>query len=78
MKAFWDDFRFAQTSGVAVEVHLLSGESLLTGVHEVHEEEGFVSLYEPQTFGDNTTTRKVDGDLIESLTVTDVEWGPGG
>jgi hypothetical protein len=54
----------------------MSGETLMTGVHEVHEEDGFVSLYAPQTFGDNTTTRKVDGDLIASVAVTDVEWNP--
>jgi hypothetical protein len=74
MKAFWDDFRFAQTAGVAVEVHLLSGEKLMTGVHEVHEDEGFVTLFAPQTYGDETTTRKVDGDLIASVAVTDVQW----
>jgi hypothetical protein len=74
VKAFWDDFRFAQTAYVAVEVHLLNGEKLVTGVHEVHEEEGFVSLYDPQTYGDDATTRKVDGDLIVSVSVTDVQW----
>jgi hypothetical protein len=75
VKAFWEDFRFAETAGVAVEVVLLTGKKLLTGVHEVQEEDGFVSLYAPQTFGDETTTRKVDGDLIVSITVvTDMPW----
>ena len=55
MKAFWDDFRYAETTRVAVEVHLLNGEKLIKGVHEVHEEEAFVSLYDPQTF---ETTRQ--------------------
>ncbi len=74
MKAFADDFRFAQATSVAVRVHLLSGEELLAGVHEVHDEEGFVSLYAPETYGDHTTTRKVDMDLVASVAVTDIEW----
>lgn len=74
MKAFINDFKYAQTTGVAVEVHLLNGEKLLKGVHDVNEEEGFVSLYDPQVFGDNTTTRKVPLDLIASVTITDVQW----
>jgi hypothetical protein len=44
MKAFWEDVRFGETTGVAVEVRLLSGERLIKGVHDVHEEEGFVSF----------------------------------
>jgi hypothetical protein len=74
IEAFRDDLRFAETSGVAVEVHLLNGEKLVNGVHEVHEDENFVSFYDPQTYGDVTTTRKVDGDLIVSVTVTDMQW----
>ncbi len=74
MKAFANDLRYAQTTGVAVEVHLLNGERLLSGVHEVNGEEGFVSLYAPTTYGDDTTTRKVPLDLLASVTVTDIQW----
>ena len=71
-----DDLRYAQTAGVCVEVVLLGGgEALLTGVHQVDEEAGFVSLHAPQVFGDDTTTRKIGLDLIASITVTDVAWG---
>jgi hypothetical protein len=70
MQAFAGDLKFAQTAGVYVEVRLLSGERLLTGVHDVNEEEGFVSLYAPQNLGDRFTTRKVALDTIESVTVT--------
>jgi hypothetical protein len=51
-------------------VRLLAGERLLTGVHEVNEEEGFVSLYAPQDLADRFTTRKVPLDAIESVIVT--------
>jgi hypothetical protein len=74
MHAFVNDLRYAQTTEVAVRIRLLSGQELLKGVHEVNEEDGFVSLYDPQTLGDTTTTRKIPLDLIESLTVTDVIW----
>jgi hypothetical protein len=70
MKAFADDLRFAQAAGVYVEVRTLSGERLLTGVHDVNEEEGFVSLYAPQDLADKLTTRKIDLDLIGSVVVT--------
>jgi hypothetical protein len=67
-----DDLKYAKTVQRAGEVSLVNGETLFTGVHEVNEEEGFVTFYAPQTFGD-ATTRKVPLDLIASLTVTDVE-----
>lgn len=73
MKAFAEDFRFAQTTGVCMKVHLLTGEELLTGVHQVNKDGGYVSLFAPVTFGDNTT-RKVDMDLVASVSVTDVVW----
>jgi hypothetical protein len=69
-----DDLKYAQAAGVCAEVRLLTGETLLTGVHEVNEGSGFVSLHAPMTFEDNTTTRKVGLDLIASVSVTDVEW----
>jgi hypothetical protein len=67
MRAFAGDLRFAQTAGVYVEVRLLSGERLLTGVHEVNEEEGVVRLYAPQDLADRFTTRKVLLDAFESV-----------
>ena len=41
---------------------------------DVNVDEGFVVFYNPQTFGDSTTHRKVPLDLIASLTVTDVDY----
>jgi hypothetical protein len=40
-----NDLRFAMTAQRAVDLRLYSGEQLLTGVHEVNEDEGFVILY---------------------------------
>lgn len=76
MPGLVDDLKFAQSAGVMVEVDILGGGKLNTGVHEVNEAEGFVSLYAPETFRDNTTTRKVPLDVLASVTVTDVEWSP--
>jgi hypothetical protein len=75
MKAFADDLRFAQTADFAVRIRTMSGEEFLAGVHEVHDDEGYVSLFVPEHMGDETTRRKVDLDLIESITVTDIKWG---
>lgn len=74
MNAFVNDLRYAHITGVAVEVHLVTGEKLLKGVHDVREDEGFVSLFDPQHLGDGTTTRKLALDMIGSITVTDVRW----
>jgi hypothetical protein len=75
LKAFSEDLRYAQTARLKVKVRLLSGDKLLKGVHEVQEEDNFVSLYSPEMLGGtDMTTMKVDGDLIESVTVTDAEW----
>jgi hypothetical protein len=68
-QAFVDDLRFAQTAQNFVEVRTLSGDKFLTCVHDVNEEEGYVSLYAPQTFGDRTTRRKVPLDHITSVVV---------
>jgi hypothetical protein len=75
MSAWSDDLRFAQQTEVAVEVRLFDGQHFLTGVADVDEEEGLVSLHQPQTFGDLTTRVRVRLDDITSLTVTDVQWG---
>jgi hypothetical protein len=71
---FVNAFRQAQAAGVAVEVHLTTGERLLKGVHDMDEEQGFVSLDSPTTFGDRTTTREIPLDRIVSVSVTDVRW----
>ena len=69
-----DDLEYARAAGVAAEIALLNGETVLTGVHEVNPQGGFVSLYNPQTFEDHTTTRKIGLDLIASVSVTDITW----
>jgi hypothetical protein len=69
-----DDLRFAQTARLMVEIALLDGENIQTGVHEVNEEGGFVSTYAPQAMGDFTTTRKVPLDLIKWVVVTKESW----
>jgi hypothetical protein len=74
-KAIVDDLRFAEKADLAVRVRTMSGEEFLAGVHEVHDDEGYVSLYAPEHHGDQATRRKVDLDLVESLTVTDIKWG---
>lgn len=72
--ALVNDLRFAQQAGVCVELTTHTGERFMTGVHAVDDTAGFVSLYAPQTFGDDGTTRKVDLDLVSSVVVTDVGW----
>jgi hypothetical protein len=74
MKYHADDLKYAQTTGMSVQIQLLNGDEMLTGVHEVHEDEGFVSLYAPQAFGDDTTTKKVGLDLIATCTVTNIPY----
>ena len=66
--------RRAQGGSVCAEIVLKSGERILTGVREVNESQGFVSLFAPMTFGDDATTREVALDEIASVTVTDVRW----
>ena len=75
MSAWSDDLRFAQQAGVAVDVRLFDGQRFQTGVADVDEETGLVSLYRPQTFGDTTTRVRVRLDDITSLAVTDIQWG---
>jgi hypothetical protein len=71
---FATDFRRARDEGVAVEVRLLSGERLLKGVHGVDEQEGSITLYDPQVKGDKETTSKIRLDQVASVTVTDLLW----
>jgi hypothetical protein len=72
-----DDLRYAQTVQLAVDISLVNGEKFFTGVHDVDEEQGFVAFYNPQTFGDSTTTRKVALDLVASVTVTNIDYTTG-
>jgi hypothetical protein len=74
MKAFIDDLKYAQATGMAVKLTTLVEQIGYIGVHSVNEEEGFVSLFAPVTLGDDTTTRKVALDAIIEVTVTDVSW----
>jgi hypothetical protein len=74
VSAWSDDLKFAQQAEVAVDVRLFDGQHFQTGVADVDEEGGLVSLYRPQTFGDTTTRVRVRLDDITSLTVTDIQW----
>ncbi len=77
MEAFLDDLRYARTVGRAVDVHLVTGETIhLTTLRDVDEARGVVNLLDSQHYGDNTTTRKVALDVIASVTVTDVQVDP--
>jgi hypothetical protein len=73
-----DDLRFAQQARVAVEVDLLDGRHFFTGVVDVDDENGSVSLHRPQDLGDTTTRVRVRLDDITSVAVTDVHWGAVG
>jgi hypothetical protein len=78
-QAFVDDLRFAQASEQHVEVLTLSGDRFLTCVHDVNEEEAYVSLYAPQHMGNRTTRRKIPLDHITSVVVqTDMPCGDRG
>ena len=69
-----EDLRFAQEARVAVEVTLFDGQKFFTGVHDVDEDVGIVSLYEPQTFSDATTRRRVQLADITSVVVTEIDY----
>ena len=71
---FVEDLRFAQQARVAVEVTLFDGQRFLTGVHDVDEQVGTVNLYEPQTFSDATTRRRVQLADITSVVVTEIDY----
>jgi hypothetical protein len=70
---FVEDLRFAQQGRVAVDVILFDGQKFFTGVHDVDEQVGIVSLYEPQTFSDATTRRRVHLADITSVVVTEID-----
>lgn len=67
----------ARDMGVAVQLHLVSGERLLTGLHDWNAEEGWFSVYDPQHLGDYDTTRTIMLDQVASWTLTDVSYRIG-
>ena len=69
---FITDLLFAMQADLAVNITLNSGLTILSGVLEIDQEFGIVTLPDPQTFGDTTTTRKVYIGQIASLSVTDI------
>jgi hypothetical protein len=71
-----NDLRYAEATGVAVELAVLDSEPIHTGVHEVNKDGGFVSVYAPQDMGDFTTTKRIPLDLITWVTVTKNSWFP--
>jgi len=75
MSAWSDDLKFAQQAGLAVDVRLFDGQEFSTGVADVDDEAGLVSLYRPQDLADTSTRVRIRLDEITSLTVTKVRWG---
>ncbi len=53
---------------------LFDGQKFFAGVHDDDEEVGVVSLYEPQTFSDATTRRRVQLADITSVAVTAIDY----
>jgi hypothetical protein len=72
-----NDLRYAEATGFAVKLAMLDSEPIHTGVHEVNDEGGFVSVY-AQNMGDFTTTKRIPLDLITWVTVTENSWFPSG
>lgn len=71
------DLETARDLGVAIDLRLVTGEKLLTGLHDWNGEEGWFSVYDPQHFGDDTTTRTIMLDQVSSWSVTDVTYTCG-
>ena len=75
MSPFVEDLRYAQTIQHAVQVQLLNGRTYkCTGVKEVDEEGNWVALWNPQTFGDDTTFDRVALDLVAGVSVLDIDY----
>jgi hypothetical protein len=70
------DLEGARDLGVAVELHLTTGEKLLTGLHHWPDESdgSWFSVYAPQSFGDDTTTRKIFRDQVSHWIVTNAKY----
>lgn len=77
MQALRNVMESARDLGVAVELHLVSGERLLTGLHDWNADDGWFSVYDPQTLGDHDTTRTIMLDQVGSWTLTDVSYRIG-
>jgi hypothetical protein len=76
MDALRNALEGARDLGVAVELRLITGEKLLTGLHDWNGDEGWFSVYAPQHFQDNDTTRTVMVHQVSSWTVTDTPYHP--
>lgn len=62
----------ARDMGLVVELHLVTGEKLVTpSLHDWNGEEGWFSVIDPQTLGDRTSTRTVMVDQVSSWHVWD-------
>jgi hypothetical protein len=69
------DLGFAISAERAVRIETVSGKIYeCRGVKEVNEAENWVTLWNPQTFGDATTTERLVLSLISSVSVLDVEY----
>jgi hypothetical protein len=71
------DLQFAETSGRAVTIRLFTGDKFTRGVKDINEDEGYVTLYDPQTHSDPRVggpTRHVLLNEIAEATVTDMRW----
>lgn len=68
------DIEGARELGVAVELHLVNGDKLLTGLHHWPDDSdgSWFSVYAPQNLADRKTTRKIFRDQISHWIVTDV------
>lgn len=75
MNPFVTDLLYAKTIRKAVEITMLNRDWYpMTGVKDVSEGENWVALWNPQTFGDSTTFRRIPLDLISSVSVTDIDY----
>jgi len=73
VEALRNDLEGARELGFAVEIKLVTGDELFTGLH-TWSDEGWFSVYAPQDLRDKDTTRKVMVDQVSSWVVTDVRY----
>jgi hypothetical protein len=73
--AFATDLEFAITAERAVSIETVHGKVYpCKGVKEVNEAENWVTLWNPQTFGDSTTHERLTLSLISAISVLDVHY----
>lgn len=72
---FVNDLRYAQTTNVMVQLHLVNGEEQLAAIAEVSDEGDWFKIIEPQDLADITTTRRIRLEDVSSVAVTDIR-GP--